>query len=181
LTFGRAISGEDFEAIAAQAPSVTRARARWTWDVAQRRSTVVILVGDTDSARQAAQQGIDAARDPNRPVIVQRADERSVALDLTVGYDPRYDPALAQAAISTALTDDDTGVFGVNRLQIGENVYRSAIEAACLSVRGAVAVTALSLAVGGVQLDETRWDPGPTAYFRLAASPTVTMQGWSSG
>jgi hypothetical protein len=181
LTFGRAISGEDFEAIAAQAPSVTRARARWTWDVAQRRSTVVIFVGDTDSAREAAQQGIDAARDPNRPVIVQRADERSVALDLTVGYDPRYDPALAQAAVAIALTDDDTGVFGVNRLQIGETVYRSAIEAACLSVRGAMAVTALSLAVDGVQLEETRWDPGSTAYFRLAASPTVTMQEWSSG
>jgi hypothetical protein len=181
LTFGRAISSEDFEAIAAEAPSVIRARAQWTWDAVQRRSTVVIFVGDTDSARQAAQQGIDAARDPNRPVIVRRAAERSVALELTVGYDPRYDPALAQAAIGVALTDDDTGVFGLNRLQIGEIVYRSAIEAACLSVRGAMAVTDLSLSVDGVLLQATRWDPGSTAYFRLASSPSLTMQEWASG
>ena len=37
LTFGRAISGDDYETVAALAPSVARARAYWTWDATQQR------------------------------------------------------------------------------------------------------------------------------------------------
>ncbi len=37
LTFGRAVSADDYQVIAAQAPGVARARSYWTWDDAQQR------------------------------------------------------------------------------------------------------------------------------------------------
>src|SRR5947199_305422 len=47
LTFGRAVSADDYETIAAQAPGVARARAYYTWNADQQRSLVTIYVGDT--------------------------------------------------------------------------------------------------------------------------------------
>ena len=56
LTFGRAISGDDYETVAALAPGVTRARAYWTWDDAHQRSLVKVYVGDDASRGHVGSQ-----------------------------------------------------------------------------------------------------------------------------
>ena len=56
LTFGRAVSVFDYEALAAQAPGVTRARAVWAWNDARQRTLVTVYVGDDPAAVTSASQ-----------------------------------------------------------------------------------------------------------------------------
>ncbi len=55
LTFGRAISADDYETIAAQAPGVARARSYWIWDATQQRMMVKVYVGDNSNRCQQRQ------------------------------------------------------------------------------------------------------------------------------
>ena len=73
LTFGRAISADDYETIAAQAPGVARARSYFAFDANQQRALVTIYVGDNAAAVGAAQTALALADDPNRPVVVNPA------------------------------------------------------------------------------------------------------------
>src|SRR5262249_6410936 len=50
LTFGRAISADDYEAIAAHAPGVTRVRSYFAWNAQEQRAIVTLYVGDTLAA-----------------------------------------------------------------------------------------------------------------------------------
>lgn len=147
LTFGRAISADDYEAIAAQAPGVTRAKAVWAFDALQQRGTMTVYVGDTPAAVVAAQTALASAIDPNRPPTIVPAVPKAVQLTLTVVIDPAYVQAPVLAAVRTALTDDDAGLFGKNRMRIGTNVFESEIARACTSVPGALAIEDVAFAI----------------------------------
>ena len=56
LTFGRAVSVFDYEALAALVPGVTRARAVWAWNDARQRTVVTVYVGDDAAARDLGQR-----------------------------------------------------------------------------------------------------------------------------
>ena len=62
LTFGRAISGDDYETVAAQTPGVRRARVYWSWDGPSQRSVVKVFVGDDPAAVAAARTALQAVR-----------------------------------------------------------------------------------------------------------------------
>lgn len=145
LTFDRAVSGDDYEVIAAQAPGVARARAYWTWDSDEQRSLVVIYVGDDIHAVTAANMALKNAADPNRPVVVKQATAIPIRLQLSVRIEPTYTPEPVLADIEAALLDVDTGLFGSNNVQIGQSVYQSQIYAVCLQVPGVVAVHKLQV------------------------------------
>jgi hypothetical protein len=155
LTFGRAVSVFDFEALAAQVAGVTRASAVWSWNDARQRSLVTIYVGDDSAAAAAAKKALAAAGDPNRPVIVAQAKEIAVALVFTLLVTPGMDAAIIGAGVATALADPEVGLFGSWRLGIGQTVFDSQIEAAVLGVPGAVAITALTFYA------DDRIDSGP--------------------
>ena len=57
LTFGRAVSVFDYEALAAQAPGVTRASAVWAWNDARQRTLVTVYVGDDSGAADLGAAG----------------------------------------------------------------------------------------------------------------------------
>jgi hypothetical protein len=86
LTFGRAISGDDYEAIAASTPGVTRASAVWSFDPEAERTVVTVYVGDDQSARNAAQLALTSDADPNRPVsvLLQHPSRLTITLTLAV-------------------------------------------------------------------------------------------------
>lgn len=173
LTFGRAVSGDDYETIAAQAPGVARARAYWTWDANLQRTLVKLYVGDDDNAKQAAIVALAGAADPNRPVEVVRAIAISLRLILAVRLDPAYLPEPVLTAVRDALLHPETGLFGIQAVQIGRSVYRSQIYATCLRVPGVLAVPKLKVYVNrgdGFKLDSShRHDPGEGGFFRLEA------------
>ncbi|MCC6168605.1 MAG: baseplate J/gp47 family protein [Caldilineaceae bacterium] len=140
MTFGRAISGVDYETLAAQTPGVDRARAYWSWDPNRQRTLVTVHVGDTPAAVQAADAALAGAADPNRPIVVKQAVPVAIRLSLTLLLNPAYLPETVTQAVSSALLDATTGLFGLNAVRIGQSVFRSQIYAACLAVPGVTAV-----------------------------------------
>jgi predicted phage baseplate assembly protein len=166
LAFGRAISGDDYEAIAASTPGVNRASAVWSFDPLQQRTVVTVYVGDDPSAQAAALLALRGDADPNRPVNVLLATQLPLQVSLTIEVAPNQDIPTVVAAAQTKLTDPDNGLFGANRIGIGEVIYKSQIYAACLSAAGAVAVHGLKV-IGAPPGVNYRFDPGQGSYFSL--------------
>ena len=197
LTFGRAISAGDYTTIAAQAPGVTRARSYFVWDADQERLMVKIYVGDDDSAVANANTALAAAIDPNRPLQVLLATAIPMTLSLTLVIDPKFQTQPVVDAVTSALTDADTGLLGVNAVRIGQVIFRSQIEKACLQVPGTVAVHDLLFRNRfilyyaprrrfggrprifrrniGALTAPVKFDPGEGAFFQLAADQDLTI------
>jgi hypothetical protein len=168
LTLGRAISGDDYEAIAISTPGVNRASAIWNFDPVQQRTVVTVYVGDDSAAVSAAQLALTADKDPNRPITVLPATAVPLTITLNLIIDPDYDASTVVAQAVTALTDPGVGLFG-GGLGIGQSVFRSQIYAACLAIPGATSVHSLSV-TGAPAGTSYRYDPGSGNYFTL--SPT---------
>jgi hypothetical protein len=147
LTFGRAVSGDDYETVAAQTPGVDRARAVWGWDPDSQRTAAKVLVGDDDAAVAAARTALRAFADPNRPIVVLLAEPIYVDLTLVVEVDPDYEPEPVRSAAAAALLDPQAPPFGYGIVRIGSVVYDSEIYDACLAVPGVVAVHGLAFRV----------------------------------
>jgi hypothetical protein len=141
LTFGRAISSDDYQVIAAGAPSVSRVRAYYTWNSQEQRATVTLYVGDTDAARTSAQNALLASADPNRPVSVVSATPVYAWLFVAIRVETGRIPDDVVANVRSALADPDTGLFGERRTGIGESFYFSQMSDACQKVDGVDAVS----------------------------------------
>jgi predicted phage baseplate assembly protein len=183
MTFGRAISGDDYQAIAARAPGVTRVQAVWSFDGTEQRGAMTLYVGDTPAAAASATTAIAAAGDPHRHVVVVQATPVPVAVVLLVLVDPAYDPAIVAAAVRAAFLDPDTGLFGANRLGVGDAIFHSAMSAACINCEGALAlrgtaVVAYDIAAQSiVLLPGPRFDPGEGAFFNLDPNWLFVLAG----
>lgn len=171
LTFGRAVSGDDYEAIAAQTPGVSRAKIYWIWDATQQRSLVKLYVGDDHSAVTAAKIALKGTADPNRSVVVELAQPRPVKITLTLKIESSRIPETVVAAVQSVLLDPDVGLFGANAMQIGQAIYQSQIYAVCMQVSGVLAVHGLEFWINdgiGFTLDtHYRHDPGEGRFYQL--------------
>lgn len=173
LTFGRAISSSDYEAIAAQAPGVARARAYWTWDATQQRMMVKVYVGNDANAVSSAKQALAGASDPNRPLSVILAQSVPITLQLTLVVDPNYALAGVVPAATAALVDPTNGLLGSNVVEIGESIFQSQIYGACLNVAGVRAVHSLTLGGATAQTcsccpdSDYRFDSGEGGFFQV--------------
>jgi hypothetical protein len=144
MTFGRAVSLDDYQAIAAGAPGVVQATADFVYDPIAQQLRVSLWVAGDDGAVAAVQTALADAADPNRPVDIIAAVPITAAISLTYARDPRNDDTTVQAGLTTALLDPDTGLFGANVVGIGQVFYDSQIYAACLSIPGVEAIHNLS-------------------------------------
>jgi len=174
LAFNRAVSGDDYEVIAALAPGVTRARAYWAWSAAEQRGLVTVYVGDDAAAVDSARAALAATSDPNRHVSVVPAAAVPTLVLLLVLVDPRFEPATVASGVRTAMLDPDLGLFGANRLRIGESVFHSQIALASLGVPGAMALRAslfVTLRPSGLAFElQARHVPGEGGYFQTQES-----------
>jgi uncharacterized phage protein gp47/JayE len=166
FTFGRAISGVDYEVVAGQAPGVSRVSAVWGLDEATQRTAVTVYVGDDEGAQASAEAALAGAEDPNRPVSVRLAAARRLQLSCTLLVAAGRQPDEAQALAQAALCDPATGLFSPAAQGIGQRLYRSQLDAA-LTVPGVLGVRELSVSAEGAQLADLL-DPGAGAYFALA-------------
>jgi hypothetical protein len=167
LAFGRAVSVFDYEALAAQAPGVTRASAVWAWNDARQRTLVTVYVGDDAAAAASAASVLASAGDPNRPVQVVLATSVAITLSLALTITAGMDADSISAGVVAALADPVTGLFGAVLSAIGQPVFDSQIEAAVLAVPGAVAITAASFAANGAPDAGPLHNPGEGAYYTL--------------
>ncbi|MBK8460535.1 MAG: baseplate J/gp47 family protein [Micropruina sp.] len=142
LTFGRAISGDDYAAVAAAAPGVTRASTVWAFDPIEQRPRVHVYVGDDAAAVTSARAALRAQADPNRPLLVLPAVKVPAALRvvLTVQGDYLAEPVLEEAR--QAVLD---ALFAPGALALGEPLYRSEIERVLTDVPGVLASRQLRL------------------------------------
>jgi predicted phage baseplate assembly protein len=170
LAFGRAVSVFDYQALAAQASGVTMASATFAWDGANQRAAVTVYVAGEPNVAQSVQTLLSAAGDPNRPVIVVPALALTVALTLTVVVKPGMDQSVLQTAVISALCDAQTGLFAASRLSIGQAIFDSQIEAACLSVTGVIAISSSLFRVNGQTNAGPLHVPSEGAYFSLATN-----------
>lgn len=188
LTFDRAVSVDDYEAIAAQAPSVTRARAYWQYDPKAQRGLVKVYVGDDQEAVDSANAALKAACDPNRPALVELATPIVMLLALSVKVAPEHAAENVLPKVRAALLDADTGLFGSQSSRIGRPLFDSELSAACLVVPGVQAVqlvkfesvaTAVSFTSSPPPLKELppcaghRHDPGEGKFFTLTTESLV--------
>jgi len=195
LTFGRAVSVDDYAAVAAATAGVARVSAAYAFDPVQQRPAVTLWVGDDPQAVTDARNAITPISDPNRPIIINTANPAQIEIAFTYVRDPRYQDTAVLAAVRSALLDPDAGLFGSNIVQIGQAFYDSQIYKACLGVPGVQAVHGLTVTVGppllrryvwqilsvwaqgrrlkpatGAGCSGHRYDPGPDGYFTLAAA-----------
>jgi hypothetical protein len=188
LTFGRAISGDDYATVAAAAPGVARAAAAWEWDPAEQRPMVRVYVGDDGDAVLAARQALAAQADPNRPAVVVAAVPHPVALTVTLRLDPGYVAADVTARAGHLLLDPPDGLFAPGVLGLGEPLYRSAVERLLGTVPGVIATHQLLLSrntgtkgrIRRLWSEGPRFDPGPGGFFSLAAGD-LDVRGVSDG
>ena len=167
LTFGRAISGDDYAAVAAAAPGVTRAATAWEWDATEQRPMVRVYVGDDDAAVASAKAALRAQADPNRPLVVVRAVECFTALRLVLELDPFYVADAVYAQVRSALVEQ---IFAPGVLALGEPLYRSRIEQAVTDLPGVLATHDLLMAwirAGWHVSAGPRFQPGAGGYFAL--------------
>jgi len=170
VTFQRAVSAADFEALAVETPGVDRARAYWSFDTTRQQTVVTVYVGDTDGAVTAARQGLQRATDPNRALVVLPAVEidLEISLHLLIASDRLPDPV--SAAVRAALLDADTGLLGTRNTRIGQNLFRSQIFAACLAVPGVTAVHSLIVKKNGTAISSYKIFAGEGGFFQVAGA-----------
>ena len=173
-TFGRAISGDDYQIVAAQAPGVSRAGAVWAWDPDEQRAVTIVYVGDDDNAVASARAALTAAADPNRRILVQLAVPTVVRLRMTLLIDRDHVADAVVSAARSALLGSPGGLFAPGVLAVGEVLYRSRIESIC-SVPGVLAVHHLRMRWHGKRpgtvprdVRGPRFNPGQGGYFDLA-------------
>lgn len=170
LTFGRAVSHDDYAAVAGLTPGVARAAAAWAWDPGEQRALVRVWVGDDDGAVSAARTALREQADPNRPIVVLPAIAQSTSVRLTLRLDRSY----VAADVVTGARAAVTGLFAPGVLPIGEPLHRSRLESVC-ALPGVLAVH--DLLVGherdffwfhfDVQSPGPRWFPSEGGFFRL--------------
>ena len=145
LTFGRAVAKDDYVAIALTA-GADKAAAAYVFDPISQRPKVTLWVAGDANAVASAKQAVLAAAMPGQGLDVETATPVAMTLSLTFLCDSTLDAPAIETALTAALTDPDAGLFGQRGIGIGQVIYDSQIEAACLKVAGVQAVHNLSFA-----------------------------------
>jgi uncharacterized phage protein gp47/JayE len=146
LTFNRAVSLDDYAVIAQGASGVTQVATGFVFDPLSQRPVVTIWVAGDSGAVGAVKAAINGVAVPNQGLNVLVAKPITAVLRLTYILDPRFDDATARTALTTALVDPDVGLLGTYVIGIGQSIYESQIDAACLAVPGVLAIRDLSFA-----------------------------------
>lgn len=177
LTFGRAVSVFDYQAIAAGAPGVSMASALWTWDAPNQRAGITVFVAGEPGVASSVQTLLNASGDPNRPVTVLSATEVPVTLNFRLIVVAGADLTILTSAVTMALTDPSTGVFSPPQIAIGQPLFDSNIEAVLQVIPGVIAVAASSFAFDGVTDPGPLHAPGEGHFFSLpVANLTLSME-----
>jgi hypothetical protein len=170
LAFNRAVSVFDYQALAAQTPGVSMAAATWSWDAVNLRACVTVYVAGEANVATSVQALLGAEGDPNRPVTVLPAKQMAVALTMAFVITAGMDPDAIKAGLKRVLCDPITGLFSPPQIGIGQSLFDSMIEAACLAVPGVVGIQSSQFTVNGVADSGPLHSPGEGAYFSLDPS-----------
>jgi phage-related baseplate assembly protein len=150
-TFGRAVSLADFEAIVTTSGVTARAYVTWVWSELER--AVHVTVAGPNGTRLSAdtltllRRGLDASRDPNRPLFLANLVRVPIVISARLLRDPAYK--------ADAVVDDARArllaFFDFNAMPLGEAIFSSEIYATLQSATGVLAVDVDVLQLKGYQ------------------------------
>jgi len=149
LTFGRAVSLADFEAMARSYPGIVNAIAGWAWDDGLQRAVVTIwYIADGGDPTADLRKWLVARADPAIEISVAPAKAITVSLVVAMDFDPAADSATVEANVIAALMGAPSGMLSHACVPIGGSIFLSAIFEAVLAVSGVQAITNLTAAFG---------------------------------
>lgn len=165
LILGRAVSLQDFEAVAAVYPGAASVRAEWRWHGERQRPVAQIwCIGKLGIAENLAER-LRMLSDPAVAVDVRAAQPRVLRLSLAIQIDDRYDKDTVLSAIFSELMNPITGLLAPANIGIGRPLFRSRIHERVLRLAGCVAVSGIQH--NGVPFTALAIDPGAGSYFDL--------------
>jgi predicted phage baseplate assembly protein len=161
LTLGRAVSLDDFEALARGFPGVVNAAAAWAFDGRLQRATVKIWImsdgGDPSADLRASLRG---NADAQVPIVVTLATPVPLDLRVSLEISDTADPAVVRPEARAALLDLANGLLAPANVAIGRPLFRSEITARLLGACGVLGATVM---LGGA-LAPVAFMPGEGAY-----------------
>jgi hypothetical protein len=152
LTLGRAVSVQDFTALARTYPGVLNVASGWAWDKRLQRASVVLwLVEDGGLDEAQLQSWLSGMAAENTPIDTRIAT--LVASELTISIDVRADHPVQETrdAVLKVLAEDEKGLLSLRNVPIGGIIYRSAIVKAAHTIAGVASVASIRL--DGVDMD----------------------------
>jgi hypothetical protein len=186
LTFNRAVSLDDYAAIALTASGVTQAVPSFAFDPVAQRPVVTLWIAGDSGAKRAATAALAGVAMPNQSLNICQATAIAATLSLTYVRDPRYLDSDVQSGLTTALLDPNAGLFGANVVGIGGTIYQSQIAQVCLAVQGVTAIQDVTLTTGSTgrlipiirrfvppsdageaECTDQTYNPGPGNYFSI--------------
>jgi hypothetical protein len=172
LALGRAVSIDDFEALARGFAGVLNAAAGWAWDGRKQRAVATIWIiadqGDPGDELTSWLKGLSA---PGLGITVKLAVVHALdTLSIDIAVHADHDSEQVRIAALSALFDPQYGVLSPVNIAIGQPIYRSAIVKALHLVSGVSSVRSVRL--GGTPLDFAS-HPGEGGWFDLEDNATV--------
>lgn len=151
LTYGRAVSLDDYAAITAGFPGVIASDVQWAWAKdAQTAGVQAWIVADGGAVASDLQAVLLSAGDPLIPVSVAPATKDIHSMNLSIAVSADFLPADVEAAVAQALEDPDKGMLAPPNLGIAQSLFRSQIELCVSQVAGVVAID--DLVLDGVEM-----------------------------
>ncbi len=143
-TFGRAVSLQDFEALATTSGLVARAHATWVWHKLEKAVHLTVAAAggaalSTDSLKtlyDALYEALTTARDPNRPLMLANL----VRVPLVVRAKLLREPAFETDAVLEAARAALTAHFAFEVIALGRSVHASDVYAVLQGAQGVLAV-----------------------------------------
>jgi hypothetical protein len=163
LILGRAVSLQDFEALAREFGGVVNARAEWAWDETLQRAVVKIwFISDGGNIAKALQSFLIGQADPSTPLVATEATAQTPSnLVINLAIDPRSNTQTAIEQIRQTLTNSETGILSLANVPIGRPLFRSRIFEAILAVAGTRSIEAMTVdgqpAPFAISTDEGRY------------------------
>ncbi|MCW3475298.1 baseplate J/gp47 family protein [Limobrevibacterium gyesilva] len=144
LTLGRAVSLDDFEALARGFPGIVNAAAAWAFDGSLQRASVKIwIIADGGDPSGDLRANLRGNADPQVPIVVTPATPVPIDLRVSLEISGRYDPATVRPAAKAALVDPQSGLLAPANVAIGRPLFRSEITARLLAVPGVLGATVM--------------------------------------
>ena len=139
-TFGRAVSLEDFEWLAASSGFVARAFVTWVWHALQRAVHLTVAGPNgaplSPASMDVLYSALTAARDPNRQLFLANLVRVPLVFGARLLRDPAYTADTTLANATAALIE----AFAFATVPLGAAVHASHVMAALQSARGVAAV-----------------------------------------
>lgn len=152
LALGRAVSVQDFTALARTYPGVLNVASGWAWHPQRQRAVVTIWVAEDGGLdQQELQSWLIGMAATDTPVVVELATPIPHSLTVSLDIEPDHPKDDTQSAALATLADPETGLLALGNVPIGGVLYRSAIVKALQVLPGVASVSALML--NGAEMD----------------------------